>query len=358
MQAKEPPTKERPPKEPTAQKLPTTEPPEKERPTKERPPGKRPAQELQRQQRGDELGQGGRRQQQAPGGRPRRRNDDRPDAQRGDQAVVGLGRQRQGRERVEQVGEHECPRERRPAQPLAEPVQAGQRQPVEAGRREQRPGHGGHRREDGGQRKVRVVRERAVGVRMGDAQPARTSPGRRTVQRLPVQQAPGPEQAGLPDIGDVARRDGRDPDGQQARDRQPQPARADRGVQPRHLPGAQAGPGHPEAQPGQAGGGQPQAGRRGIVAEQHGHREEARQGQQVQVLHSPRVAGVYQSDDEAGRPGHGDRQRVPGEQPADHGRVEPAAARRPETVPHRNTDGQCDQRPNDDDDQQARDRLT
>jgi hypothetical protein len=63
-------------------------------------------------------------------------------------------------------------------------------------------------------------------------------------------------------------------------------------------------------QPAETDGRQPQAGWGQIVADQHGHREEAGQGEQIQVVDPPRMTPVEQPEDEAGRGRDGDQQRM------------------------------------------------
>jgi len=150
-------------------------------------------QELQCEQRGQEFGQGGGCHEQPATNWTLRCRDDCPYAQGGDQRIVGLRHQGEVGERVEQVRKHERLREWPPSEPLAELVQSGERQRIEAHRRQQRRDQRRRRREDSRERDVRVVGERAVGVRAVDSKPAGALPGHRPVKVQSVQNAPGAE---------------------------------------------------------------------------------------------------------------------------------------------------------------------
>ena len=158
------------------------------------------AQELQSQQRGEELGQGGGCHEQPASGRTLRCRDDRPYAEGGDQRVVGFRHQGEVGKRVEQVGERKRSSERAAAEPPAQGEQSGERQRVEARRRQQRRYLCRRRREE--RPRTGCTRSRRTGRRSPGGRPGgpRALPRHRPVEVQSVQNAPGAERARLPDI--------------------------------------------------------------------------------------------------------------------------------------------------------------
>jgi hypothetical protein len=195
-------------------------------------------------------------------------------------------------------------------------------------------------REDSCERNVRVVGERAVRVRAVDHRPAGPLPGHRPVKVQTVQNPPGAQRTRLPDVQDVAARYSSDSGEQQDQYRHAKPPGADRRAQFRHLPYAEGRSGHPDEQPAETDGRQPQAGPGDIVAEQHCHGEKASKRQQIQMLDSPRATPVEQPEDKAGRPRYGHEQRMQREHAADDRRGKPAAPLRHEPMTNWHDHGQ------------------